>query len=196
MSGLWKRYFWKTVFFEAAPRPSLFRGVRQFVWNHLESVSCHFAEQLQPLSTNAEQSCHTTVFKQKTPQLADPRNGAALEPTKFRYTCQGCENGIFWKTVFLSPAENRWFWRKWRKWRPTSFSAHASTPTPGFFFFFFSWFRGTKLRPWSKRNSDQNSDHARLCIYHWGQNDYLPNFYSRRIILGNSMSLMCTKEKF
>ena len=32
--------------------------------------------------------------------------------------------------------------------------------------------------------------------YHWGQNDYLPNFYSRRIILGNSMSLMCTKEKF
>ena len=62
---------------EAAPRPSLFRGVRQFVWNHLESVSCHFfwsgllvkrrarevvweepsnstAEQLQPLSTNAQ----------------------------------------------------------------------------------------------------------------------------------------------
>ena len=37
--------------FKAAPRPSLFRGVRQFVWNHLESVSCHFAEQLQPLST-------------------------------------------------------------------------------------------------------------------------------------------------
>ena len=32
--------------------------------------------------------------------------------------------------------------------------------------------------------------------YHWGQNDYLPNFYARRIILGNSMSLMCTKEKF
>ena len=29
-------------FFEAAPRPSLFRGFRQFVWNHLESVSCHF----------------------------------------------------------------------------------------------------------------------------------------------------------
>ena len=32
--------------------------------------------------------------------------------------------------------------------------------------------------------------------YHWGQNDYLPNFYSRQIILGNSMPLMCTKEKF
>ena len=30
---------------EAAPRPSLFRGVRQFVWNHLESVSCHFCGQ-------------------------------------------------------------------------------------------------------------------------------------------------------
>ena len=26
------------------------------------------------------------------------------------------------------------------------------------------WLRGTKLRPWSKQNSDQNSDHARLCI--------------------------------
>ena len=25
----------------AASRPSLFRGVRQFVWNHLESVSRH-----------------------------------------------------------------------------------------------------------------------------------------------------------
>ena len=50
---------------EAASRPSLFRGVRQFVWNHLESVSCHFAEQLQPQSTNAQQSCHTTVFKKK-----------------------------------------------------------------------------------------------------------------------------------
>ena len=25
--------------------PSLFRGVRQFVWNHLESVSCHFCGQ-------------------------------------------------------------------------------------------------------------------------------------------------------
>ena len=24
-----------------------------------------------------------------------------------------------------------------------------------------------------------------LCNYHWGQNDYLPNFYSRRILLGN-----------
>ena len=48
---------------------SQFRGVRQFVWNHLESVSCHFcgqgevmweepsnsaAEQLRPLSTNAQ----------------------------------------------------------------------------------------------------------------------------------------------
>ena len=26
----------KKSFIEAAPRPSLFRGVRQFVWNHLE----------------------------------------------------------------------------------------------------------------------------------------------------------------
>ena len=25
--------------------------------------------------------------------------------------------------------------------------------------------RGTKLRPWSKQNSNQNSDHAKLCIY-------------------------------
>ena len=39
---------------EAAPRPSLLGGVRQFIWNHLESVNCHFAEQLQPLSTNAQ----------------------------------------------------------------------------------------------------------------------------------------------
>ena len=31
--------------------------------------------------------------------------------------------------------------------------------------------------------------------YHWGQKDYLPNFYSRGIILGNSMCLMCTQEK-
>ena len=28
-----------------APRPSLFRGVHQCVWNHLESVSCHFCGQ-------------------------------------------------------------------------------------------------------------------------------------------------------
>ena len=33
---------WET---EAAPRPSLLRGVRQFFWNHLESVSCHFCGQ-------------------------------------------------------------------------------------------------------------------------------------------------------
>ena len=26
------------------------------------------------------------------------------------------------------------------------------------------WLRGRKLRPWSKKNSDQNSDHPRLCI--------------------------------
>ena len=34
-----------------------------------------------------------------------------------------------------------------------------------------------------------------LWTYHWGQNEHLPNFYSRRIILGNCMSSMCTKEK-
>ena len=33
------------LFSEAAPTPSLFRGVRQLVWNHLESVSCHFCGQ-------------------------------------------------------------------------------------------------------------------------------------------------------
>ena len=31
-------------------------------------------------------------------------------------------------------------------------------------------FAGTKLRPWSKQNSDQNSDHTRLCIYHGKRN--------------------------
>ena len=38
----------------------------------------------------------------------------------------------------------------------TRFRSHASTPTPVFL-------RGTKLRPWSEQNTDQNSDHARLC---------------------------------
>ena len=32
--------------------------------------------------------------------------------------------------------------------------------------------------------------------YHWEQKDYLPNLYSRRILLGNSMCFMCTKENF
>ena len=50
---------------EAAPRPSLFRGVRQFVRNHLESVSCHFAEQLQPLSTKHSRVV-TRQFSKKT----------------------------------------------------------------------------------------------------------------------------------
>ena len=27
------------------------------------------------------------------------------------------------------------------------------------------WPRGRKLRPWSEKSSDQNSDHPRLCIY-------------------------------
>ena len=67
---------------EAAPRPSLFRGVRQFVWNHLESVSCHFAEQLQPLSTKHSRVVTQQFSNKKTPQLADPRNGAVFEPTK------------------------------------------------------------------------------------------------------------------
>ena len=70
-----------TIKFEAAPRPSLFRGVHQFVWNHLKSVSCHSAEQLQPLSTKHSRVV-TRQFSKKTPQLADPRNGAVLEPTK------------------------------------------------------------------------------------------------------------------
>ena len=42
---LWTKLLWTNWRFlknEAAPRPPLFRGVRQFVWNHLESVSCHF----------------------------------------------------------------------------------------------------------------------------------------------------------
>ena len=30
----------------------------------------------------------------------------------------------------------------------------------------------------------------------WGQNDYLPNLYSRRIIFGNSTCFMCRKENF
>ena len=33
--------------------------------------------------------------------------------------------------------------------------------------------RGRKLRPWSKKNSDQNSDHPRLCIY-WGKEKLRP----------------------
>ena len=35
-----------------------------------------------------------------------------------------------------------------------------------------------------------------VCTYHWGQNDYLPNSYSGRIILGNSMRFLCAQEKF
>ena len=33
--------------------------------------------------------------------------------------------------------------------------------------------RGRKLRPWSEENSDQNSDHSRLCIY-WGKEKLRP----------------------
>ena len=33
--------------------------------------------------------------------------------------------------------------------------------------------RGTKLRPWSKQNSGQNSDHPRLCTY-WGKEKLRP----------------------
>ena len=33
--------------------------------------------------------------------------------------------------------------------------------------------RGRKLRPWSEKNSDQNSDHPRLCIY-WGNEKLRP----------------------
>ena len=31
--------------------------------------------------------------------------------------------------------------------------------------------------------------------YNWGQKDYLPNFYSRRILLGNCMSSCVRKRK-
>ena len=40
-------------------------GVRQFAWNHLESVSCHFAEQLQPLSTKHSRDV-TRQFSKKS----------------------------------------------------------------------------------------------------------------------------------
>ena len=33
--------------------------------------------------------------------------------------------------------------------------------------------RRRKLRPWSEKNSDQNSDHPRLCIY-WGKEKLRP----------------------
>ena len=33
--------------------------------------------------------------------------------------------------------------------------------------------RGRKLRPWSEKNLDQNSDHPRLCIY-WGKEKLRP----------------------
>ena len=32
-------------------------------------------------------------------------------------------------------------------------------------------------------------------LYHWGQNDYLPNFYSRRIVLGNCMFFFTLPQK-
>ena len=35
-----------------------------------------------------------------------------------------------------------------------------------------------------------------IAIYHWGQNDYLPDFYSRRIILGNFVCFVSVKEIF
>ena len=31
--------------------------------------------------------------------------------------------------------------------------------------------------------------------YHWGQNDYLPNLYSRRIMLGNSIVFRVYKRE-
>ena len=89
---------------EAAPRPSPFRGVRQFAWNHLESVSCHFCGQgfwkgsglgrakQQHSRAIAASKHYCTVelshdsFQKKPPQLAHPRKGAVLEPTKRRNT--------------------------------------------------------------------------------------------------------------
>ena len=34
---------------------------------------------------------------------------------------------------------------------------------------------------------------VRLCVYHWRQNNYLPNLYSWQIILGKSMCLLLWK---
>ena len=30
--------------------------------------------------------------------------------------------------------------------------------------------------------------------YHWGQKDYLPNLYSRQVVLGNVMCSLCAQE--
>ena len=49
----------------------------------------------------------------------------------------------------------------------TCHNAHSSTPCP-----MFLPSRG-KLRPWSEKNWDQNSDHPRLCIY-WGEEKLRP----------------------
>ena len=62
---------------EAAPRPSLYRGVRQFVWNRLESVSCHFAEQLQPLSTKHSRVV-TRQFSKKNTSTSRPPERSGL----------------------------------------------------------------------------------------------------------------------
>ena len=40
-----------------------------------------------------------------------------------------------------------------------------------------------------------NSRKSGIRNCHWGQKDYLPNLYSRRIILGNSMCFMCTERE-
>ena len=80
--GFFLLFFLAKRFYEAPQDRRYLGGVRQFVWNHLESVSCHFAEQLQPLSTKHSRVV-TRQFSKKTPQLADPRNGAVFEPTNF-----------------------------------------------------------------------------------------------------------------
>ena len=43
--------------------------------------------------------------------------------------------------------------------------------------------RRRKLRPWSEKSSDQNSDHPRLCIY-WGKEKLRP--WSEFLGRGNS----------
>ena len=87
---------------EAAPRPSLFRGVRQFVWNHLESVSCHFAEQLQPLSTKHSRVV-TRQFSKKTTSTSRPPERSSLRAYQKRLPGSSWDNpGILRFLVFSS----------------------------------------------------------------------------------------------
>ena len=51
--------------------------------------------------------------------------------------------------------------------------------------------------PWTSRPMKRRTLSQRpiLSDYHWGQNDYLPNLSSWRVILGNSMCFKCTKRE-